>query len=640
MKRVFGICLIGILFSSPLMILSKDLEKTYTDKITHILKRSCYECHGPKKRKGGLNFAKITSYDQVIEDRELWQMVLERVQASEMPPSGSPEMDYGQRQDLMNWLRKLPAPKLDCDQLASDRTQNYYRGYVMSRRLTRYEYQNSINDLFRIQLDIAKSLPADGSGGEGFDTNGSTLFSSPLLVEKYLKASQMSVEAFLDSPHFSSSIDQILNSEENMDADRKAYKIISHFAYRAFRRPVSPDELIKYMRLFSESHSNEQSFEESISIALQGILISPNFLFLVEEESDEPGIHPLSSYELVTRLSYFIWSSLPDDELLALADSGKIKDDEVLESQIERMLKDPRSRALAKRFVSQWLDLESLGIAVIPDSNDFPEFDQDLLDSMRHEIDYFFIDLFQNDRSLLEIISGRHTFLNQRLAKHYGVEDLFAKSNEESGLYKRVQFAKEDARGGLLGMAGIHMATSYPDRTSPVLRGRWILESIIGDKVPPPPPGVPELEEDDKGEVSLSLRKKLELHRTNPECSACHARMDPLGFGLENFDVLGRWRSDIQGQAIDASGTLPSGEKFTGPQELKKVILKKKSKVIDHVIKKMTGYALGRELNRFDDCIIRDARLALNESNYKPSSLVKAIATSFPFRYRFYAIQE
>lgn len=633
-----GICLITFLALTSSMA---GLKEQYQNEITRALKKSCYECHGPKKSKGGLDFSEITSYEEVVKDSELWQLVLERVQASEMPPSGAPEMNYGDRQNLMSWLRKLPKPQLDCNQIASDRTQNYYKGYVMSRRQTRYEFENSVNHLFGLQLELAKNLPSDGSGGEGFDTNGSTLFSSPLHVESYLQAADKSVAALLESSTASNQFEQLFPANANESVKERATRIINHYAYRGYRRPPTSEEHERLLKLFLKGSDKGYDFNNSIGLALKGILISPNFLFLPEVESDEPGIHPLNSYEIASRLSYFLWSSIPDDELLKLAETGQIRKKEVIEEQVERMLKSHKSAGLAERFVIQWLDLSDMGIATAPDKNKFPEYDEDLLHSMKGEIVQFFSDLFRHDRPITLFLEADYSFVNKQLAQLYNIPfDKIPEDDLNYGGYKKVSFKKSSMRGGLLGMAGVHMATSYPGRTSPVLRGRWILESIIGDDVPPPPPNVPELEESEETEIPGSLRKQLELHRTNPDCAACHDRMDPLGFGLENFDVLGRWRDDVHGNMIDASGKLPSGEIFSGPKELKSIILKKKNKVIDHLTKKMVGFALGRELNKFDQCVIRDAGLALRSNDFKPSHLIKTIATSFPFRYRFYAIQE
>ena len=613
-----------------------DLESEFGSDVKRVLERSCHECHGEKKSKGGLNFEEFTSYDQVLADVDLWKYVLERVQASEMPPSGSPEMPYDDRQKLMNWLRKLPIPEVDCEQLASDRTQNYYRGYVMSRRLTRYEFENSVNDLLGIDVRLADLLPADGAGGEGFDTNGSTLFSSPLLIEKYLSCVDKALDVFMNTALARDGFCDIAPLRDGMDDRHRAFEVLNHYTYRAFRRPVSPDETARYLRLFDIGRENGLEFSRSVGYAIKGILMSPDFLFLVEPESDEPGTHPIGPWQLATRLAYFIWSSLPDDELLELAASSDIMKTEVIEEQVERMLRDRRAAGLARRFAIQWLDLDDLGKTVQPDSKAFPEYDSDLLHSMKGELKYFLEDLFMNDRSLLNLIDSDYSFVDSNLAEIYGLG-----TGDQTKGFRRVQFDSGSGRGGVLGMAAVHLATSYPTRTSPVLRGRWVLESLIGDEVPPPPPNVPELEESvSEGSEILSLRKQLEQHRLNPDCAACHDRMDPLGFGLENFDVLGRWRDEEKGTTIDAGGTLPSGESFVGPSELKKIIFTKKDKVINHLVRKMIGFAYGRELNKFDRCVIDEANRALAANDYRPSALVKTIATSFPFRYRFYAIQE
>lgn len=617
-------------------VVHADLESEFGTEVKRVLERSCHECHGAKKSKGGLNFEEFTNYDQVLADVDLWKYVLERVQASEMPPSGSPEMPYDDRQTLMNWLRKLPIPEVDCDQLASDRTQNYYRGYVMSRRLTRYEFQNSVNDLLGIEVRLADRLPADGAGGEGFDTNGSTLFSSPLIVEKYLSCVDEALDVFMNTALARDGFRDLAPKRDGGDDRDRALEILNYYTYRAFRRPVSPDETARYLRLFDIGFEGGLEFSRSVGYAIKGILMSPDFLFLVEPESDEPGTHPIGPWQLATRLAYFIWSSLPDDELLGLAASGDIMKTEVIEQQVERMLRNPRAAGLANRFAVQWLDLDDLGKTVQPDSKAFPEYNSGLLESMKGELMHFLEDLFVNDRSLLNVIESDYSFVDSNLAGIYGLG-----SADEADGFRRVQFDPGSGRGGVLGMAAVHLATSYPTRTSPVLRGRWVLESLIGDEVPPPPPNVPELEDsvNDNTEV-LSLRKQLERHRLNPDCAACHDRMDPLGFGLENFDVLGRWRNEDKGTAIDAAGILPSGESFVGPSGLKEIIYTKKDKVINHLVKKMIGFAYGRELNKFDRCVIDEANRALAANDYRPSALVKTIATSFPFRYRFYAIPE
>jgi hypothetical protein len=320
---------------------------------------------------------------------------------------------------------------------------------------------------------------------------------------------------------------------------------------------------------------------------------------------------------------------MPDAELLSLAESGKLLDLNIYREQVHRMLADSKANALGERFALQWLDLGRLGSEVKPDPKKFPEFDADLQKSMVEEVTTHFNYVFQWDHPLLELIDCDYTFVNERLAKIYGIPGVSGPEIQKVSLTDR-------NRGGIIGMAAIHALTSYPLRTSPVLRGRWILEAFIGEKVKPPPPDVPAFEETQKKAKDLSLRDQLQLHRAKAECASCHDKMDPLGFGMENFDVLGRWRESDRDLPIDSKGTLPSGETFTGPAGLKTILMARKDEVIKHLVRKMTGYAYGRELNKFDDCVVNKAMEALQANNYRPSVLIEQIALSFPFRHRFY----
>jgi hypothetical protein len=320
---------------------------------------------------------------------------------------------------------------------------------------------------------------------------------------------------------------------------------------------------------------------------------------------------------------------MPDEELLSLAEAGKLLDPNVYRAQVHRMLADPRAESLGERFALQWLDLERLGGEVRPDAKKFPEFDDELQHAMLEEVTSVFNYIIQSDRSLVELIDADYTFANQRLARIYEIP------NVDGHEIRKVALSDEN-RGGVTGMAAVHALTSYPMRTSAVLRGKWVLESLLGERVKPPPPDTPPFEETQKKVANLSLRQQFEIHRSNPECASCHVMMDPLGFGMENFDVLGRWRASDGAHPIDASGKLPSGESFTGPAGLKKILMARKDDVMKHLIRKMTGYAFGRELNKFDDCVVDKALEAMRKDNYRPSILIEQIALSFPFRHRFY----
>jgi hypothetical protein len=507
----------------------------------------------------------------------------------------------------------------------------------MSRRLTRAEYERTIRDLVGLRLDLARDLPADGAGGEGFDSTGDTLFTSPLAIEKYLAAAEAVVQAVLPDDDGALSHEArvararllVAVPSESLPPREAARAVLERFMRRAFRRPVAAEEVEKYLALFDRRAGRGESFAAGLRLAVSGVLVSPHFLFLVEPEPEGAGTQPLGPYPLASRLSYFLWSSMPDDTLFALAESGALGRDEVLAAQVRRMLVDPRADSLGERFAMQWLELDKLGAEVRPDPTRFPEFDDALASSMRAEVSSFFNHLLRENEPLTRLLEADYTFVDARLAAHYGLP-----AGEGEGV-RRVSLTGT-ARGGLLGMAAVHTLTSFPLRTSPVLRGRWILDTLLGDKVPPPPPDVPPLKADEAGVTAASLREQLEVHRKNPDCSGCHNKMDPLGFGLETFDVLGRIRTE----GVDASGTLPSGESFNGPAELKKVLLARRDVILRQMMRRLTGYALGRQLNRFDSCVLDAAMKSLTAHEARPQGAIEAIVLSLPFRQRFYPAAE
>ncbi len=618
-------------------------EPTHADEyritIQPMLEKYCYECHREEKAKGDLDLTAHRDYEQIRKDTALWENIRERIFAFEMPPQGKPTPEGGRREQLLGWLGRLPKPEVDCTKLASDRTQSFYEGHVMSRRLTRDEYERTIRDLTGLRLDLARQLPADGAGGEGFDATGDTLFTSPLAVEKYLDAADRIVNAVL--PDDESAMTQearvaqarllVAVPSENVPPREAARAVLARFMRLAFRRPVAADEVGKYLALFDRRAERGDGFTAGLRLALSGVLVSPHFLFLVEPEPEAAGTQPLGPFPLAARLSYFLWSSMPDEALFAVAESGAILRDEVLAAQVRRMLADPRAGSLGERFALQWLEIEKLGGEVRPDPARFPEFDDALAASMRAEVAAFFNHLVRDNEPLTRLLDADYTFVDDRLAAHYGLEASVGDPVAAESGWRRVDLTGQ-ARGGLLGMAAVHTLTSFPLRTSPVLRGRWILETLLGDKVPPPPPDVPSLAADEAGLNAASLREQLEAHRQNPDCSGCHNKMDPLGFGLESFDVLGRLRAE----AVDTSGTLPNGESFDGPAGLKRVLTGRRDAILRHLVRRLTGYALGRELNRFDKCVIDAAMKALAEDEARPQRAIEAIALSLPFRHRFY----
>ena len=394
---------------------------------------------------------------------------------------------------------------------------------------------------------------------------------------------------------------------------------------RAFRRKATDEEVDRLAGLVEEAVRQGDSFEQGMQVALIGVLVSPQFLFRIEEDP-KSGVRELGNYELAARLSYFLWSSLPDNELFAAATEGKLSDDRVLEQQVRRMLKDRKADALVENFGAQWLNLRLLD-SFTPDPDKFGQFNEELRADMKKETELFFAHIMREDCSLLDFLEADYTFVNERLAKHYGLEGV---TGEE---FRRVEL-KGRPRNGVLTQASILTLTSNAGRTSPVKRGKWILENLLGAPPPPPPPNVPELETVSKSMPAASLRKQLEIHRENAVCASCHKTMDALGFGLENYDAIGRWRDNDSGQPIDASGILPGGDKFNGSAELVKVLAKRREDFARCLAEKMLTYALGRELTIADRCHVDKVVAGVDKENYRFSALVTEIVKSEPFRKR------
>jgi cytochrome c551/c552 len=408
-----------------------------------------------------------------------------------------------------------------------------------------------------------------------------------------------------------------------------ARTILSNLARRAFRRPVV-DADVTPLLAFYRAGRQSGDFDGGIEKALEALLVSPDFLFRVEQDPAgcKPGtVYQISDLELASRLSFFLWSSIPDDQLLDLAQKGKLKDPAVLTEQTRRMLDDPRSQALVSNFAGQWLYLRNLATWK-PDAGIFPQFDESLRNSMRQQTELFFASVLHENRSILELLDADYTFLNQRLAEHYGIPDIYGPQ------FRRVTLADPNRRG-LLGQASILMVTSYPNRTSVVQRGKWVLENLLGTPPPPPPADVPELKPEGIDGKPRPLRQAMEQHRANAVCAACHARMDPIGFALENYDAIGRWRSQDAGLPIDVSGNLPDGAQFVGPGQLARLLATNyRDDFVSTVTEKMLTYALGRGAEYYDQPAVRSITREAARENYTLTSLVVAIVNSVPFQMR------
>ena len=410
-----------------------------------------------------------------------------------------------------------------------------------------------------------------------------------------------------------------------------AAQIMTKLARKAFRRPVTDADIEVLLGFYDAGRREGGDFDSGIQFALERVLVDPEFLYRVERDPADlaPGTpYRLSDLEMASRLSFFLWSSIPDEELLALASEGRLTEPAVLEEQVRRMLRDPRSEALVDNFASQWLRLRNLE-GQARESAEYPEFDENLRHAFRRETELFVTSTLREDRSVVELLSANYTFVNERLARHYGIPNVYGSH------FRRVTLPPDHPRGGLLGHGSLLTVTSYPNRTSPVLRGKWLLESMLGAPPPEPPPNIPGLPDRGEGGRPASVRERLEMHRQNPVCASCHAAMDPLGFALENFDAIGTWRDVSEsGLPVDATGRMPGGAEFSGPSGLKGLLLERRPAFAQTVTEKLLAYAVGRGLTYTDRPMIREITNSATEHDYRWSSLILGIVNSEAFQMR------
>jgi mono/diheme cytochrome c family protein len=741
--------------TEPLSGQSDDFAAT----VRPVLTGTCAQCHNSRMLAGGMSVEAMASPESLVQQRELWEKVLRRLRAGDMPPAGAPRPAQAQLDAMTGYIER-----------AFDRADAAIPqdpGRITARRLNRSEYANTIRDLLGVQFRAEKYFPADDSG-DGFDNIGDVLTVSPLLTERYLAAAdriarwaisteipakpieadyrardrrirrvdRSTIEAehrvefagaytvriglpgerppvngkdaapvtlglwmngaliatktvetkpsglvyfdpyseeelrvqlsegdhvfragfiddgfvktlpaaesydrrknkFLDSMVFVGPFAPAAEKESrrkilscNPASGRRCVeRIVTDLATRAYRRPATGREVEALMR-FVQLGSRGRSAEHGLQLAIQAMLMSPNFLFRVERDRnprDPRDVHDVSPFELASRLSYFLWSSMPDDELMDLAASGRLRDRPVLDAQVVRMLADPRARAFAENFAGQWLETRNLDI-VKPDPDTFKEWDAELRDAMKRETALFFEHVLRENRPVSDFLTADYTFLNERLATHYAIAGV-------TGAEMRRVPLQTDRRGGVLGQGAVLTVSSYPTRTSPVIRGKYVLQNILGTPPEPPPGDIPPLEDAGAG-AGRSAREQLERHRNNPACAACHRNMDPLGFGLENYDAIGRWR-DLDGKfPVDASGTLPDGRKFSTPGEMRSLLASHLPQFSRTLTEKMMTYALGRGLKAFDRRVVDAVQRAVAADGYRFQTMVREVVHSVPFRAR------
>jgi hypothetical protein len=641
-------------------------------KARPLLGKYCSSCHGAKKPRAGLNLESLPPEKAA----STWKRVWARMKARQMPPSDRPQPTAEEREQVLSWIEDTYANR------ALDGHPD--PGPLRPRRLNVREHRNTFRDLVVVRdwprprraayvprkngtvnlydsivpppehpcAFVTRILPPDTSDG-GFDTISENLSIPPFLLERYLRCSKALLDdLFTLNPGRGESYRWALCNDltrlqkgplpKGKTRAQAVRGFLKDFASRAFRRPVSAEEVEKYARLFDQAVEKGEDFETAIRLPLEAILVSSRFVVLwadVGAEAPRKGagpVRPLDDHEMATRLSYFLWSSLPDRELFLAAQKGALRDPKALERQARWMLKDRRvTDGLLEGFLCQWLQLDRLDRNA-PDAARYPAyFKENLGELMKQELLLFVDALMVEDRSILELIDADWGFLCFPLAQHYEVKVPGKRppSNAQPPWY-RVKFP-DKRRGGVLTMGKVLTGTSQPVRTSPVHRGKWVLETILGTPPPPPPPDVNnQLAEEKEGKKELTVPQRLARHRNNPACSSCHQMIDPLGMAFETFDPVGRWRDRDQGQPIDARGALVDGKKFNGIVELKALLLSRKEEFVRSFVEQMLAYALGRKLELSDAATVKQITRAVILDDCKLSRVVVEVVKSYPFRYR------
>jgi len=595
-----------------------DARKSFKEVVTPFVDTYCTRCHGQERQKGGINFGPALKKPGETASSKRWKQAVAIVKSHDMPPENAAKQPTDEeRQKFLDGIGKI--------KFLSSKDP----GPFVIRRLTKVEYGNTLHDLLGVDRSVANDLP-DEVFGEGYLN---TL--SPLQSEQYLSIANEALDRIPGPKDAARTKAQkhLFGKTPGPGTDERASarKVALSLTRDAYRRPASEAELDVLLRVFDLARENKLAYPDAMRLMLKAVLVSPQFLFITPaiEAGSGRSIVPLDDYQLASRLSYLLWATMPDAELSALADRRKLHEPAVLKAQVKRLLKDQRSRALFDGFGAQWLGLGSLESKTF-DPAKFPEMNSRMRSAMYDEARLFFESIVRENRSVVSLVDCDYTFLNGTLAALYGLDKKVTGSR-----WRKVKLTDAN-RGGILGMPGILAVTSFPDRTSPVKRGVWVLEQVLGEQVPPPPPNVPALDKQDKQKVeNLTLRQRTELHRRDAVCANCHKVLDPIGFGLENFDAIGRWRDqDDSGGAIDAAGELPGGKHFASPKELKTIIAARTGDLARNLTEKLLAYALCRQLEGYDEIVVDRLMETIAKDGYHMQTLITEIVTSYPFTHR------
>jgi hypothetical protein len=575
-------------------------QKTFKQDVEKFVKQYCLECHSNRRSKAGLNLEVAVRKPGDPAFARKWMEAIANVNAHDMPPDDADQPSDDERKRFLDALAQIKY-------LAARDP-----GAFVIRRLTKFEYGNTLHDLLGVDAAIAKELP-DEVPGEGYLNS-----LSPMQTEQYLGIANAALQ------QMPAEAQKRLFRVKEVDVRNVARNL----ARTAYRRPPTEDELNVLVKVFDLGTANKLDRTAALRFMLKAVLVSPQFLFITPSKDAPTGekIVPLDDFQLASRLSYLLWATMPDAELSKLADEGKLHDPDVLKAQTMRLLADKRSRALFDGFGAQWLGTAELKDKTF-DAAKFPEMTPELRSAMYDEARLFFDSIVRENRSVVSFVNSDYTFLNGTLAKIYGLEKQITGPDMQ-----KVKLTDAN-RGGILAMPGVLATTSFATRTSAVKRGVWVLEQVLGQRVPPAPPNVPALEKQDKRKVAnLTLRQRTELHRTNAVCNNCHKILDPIGFGLENFDAIGRWRDkDESGGPIDAVGELPGGKRFSSPKELKALIAARETDLARNLTEKLLAYALCRQLDGYDHIIVDQMMKTIANEDHKMQTLITEIVSSYPF---------
>jgi hypothetical protein len=614
--RPFAAFLLITLFL-PLPANAGPAEATWKDQVWPVLETYCLDCHDHDSQKGGVDLASLKNLPDARAALRLWWRAKDQVESAQMPPPKKDQPTPEQKKLLLTWIADNETF------LRSGKIED--PGERRLRRLNRTEYGTALRDLLAVPKDLTMDFFAEeGAGGEGFDNVGDTLFIPPVMAEQYLAAADAALNEVFAKPELKQ---RLLTAPPGADhppaeAFRQSLRPLLRLA---FRRTPADETLALYQKTAEARMARGGSWEDGMRVAVKAILCAPDFLLLTEANQDQP-FWPVTGPELATRLSLFLWSSLPDHALLDAAEAGRLSDPAGLDSEVKRMLADPRGLALAENFAGQWLQFEKVLTTAEPDRRRY-RVKRELLPMFYSEAVRFSDHILRGHGSFLDFLHSDYAFLNATLAEHYGIPGV-------SGPDLRQAKLTDGIRGGALGLGAVLTTTALPRRTSPVLRGKWILEQLLGSPPPAPPPNVGTISEDDQKTKHPTIRQELEAHLKRDDCRACHARMDPLGFSLENFDPVGRWRDKLNDHPLDVRATLPDGRSFSGPAELKQILLTEQDRYARNLAVKLLSYALGRSIEAFDLPTLAKLETSLKQSHFKAEPLILTITRSLPFTHR------